>query len=130
MARLYVSLLIVPALLASGCMPETNRSPQRPAQVSMATHISTVHNVRIGEDEGADLVVFETNVQVCVRFSDAFLHRVAGDCLMVLRFPGPERTFSKPDYLAFLDQLHAYLTLTPVKPPPKESDPPAGRSPK
>ncbi len=126
MARLHVSSLIVLAILAGGCLPEMDRSPQGPAQVSMATHISAVHNVRIGENDQADIVVVETNAQVRVRFDDVFLRRVADDCLMVLRFPGPERTFDKPDYLAFLDQLHAYLTLTPVKPRPNESGPPTG----
>ena len=50
-----------------------------------------------------------------VRFSQDLLSRVEGDCLIVLRFSGPEKTFAKPEYLQFLDQLHAYLVLTPVR---------------
>jgi hypothetical protein len=116
------------AAVVSGCMPEANRPPQGPSEVSMATHISAVHNVRIGEDAAADIIVFETNAQVRVRFTDGFRGRVAGDCLMVLRFSEPQKTFDKQGYLAFLDQLHAYLTLTPVKPRPAGAGGPAGQS--
>jgi hypothetical protein len=82
----------------------------------MAVHICSVHNVRIGKDNQADIIVAETNDQICVRFNDTFLRRVEGDCLVVLRFSGPERVFDKQGYLAFLDQLHAYLTMTIIKP--------------
>jgi hypothetical protein len=34
----------------------------------------------------------------------------------VLGFDRADRILSKRDYLAFLDQLHAFFILTPVKP--------------
>jgi hypothetical protein len=106
------------AAMLGGCMPQqpTERAPQGPADVSMAKHISAAHGVRIGEDETADILVSETNAQVRVEFSENLLGRVEGDCLIVLRFSGAEKTFTKPEYLQFLDQLHAYLCLTPIRP--------------
>jgi hypothetical protein len=105
------------AAMVGGCMPQqpAEKAPQGPADVSMAKHISAAHGVRIGEDEAADILVVETNAQVTVRFRQDFLGWVERDCLMVLRFSGPEKTFAKPEYLSFLDQLHAYLVLTPVR---------------
>jgi hypothetical protein len=91
------------------------RAPQGLSAVSMARHISAAHGVRIGEDQTADILVSETNAQVRVTFSQDLLGRVEGDCLIVLRFSGPEKTFAKPESLQFLDHLHAYLVLTPIR---------------
>jgi len=85
------------------------------ANVSMAKHIRVAHGVRVGADAAADVIVSETNEMVTVRLSDDLLSRAKGNCLTVLRFSGPEKTLAKPEYVQFLDQLHAYLTFTPLQ---------------
>ncbi len=130
MARYLVPILIVlvslwsiMTALTGGCMSEVDRQPPGPAEVPMAVHISNVHKVRIGEDSEAHIVVFATNDLVRVRLSDDLLKRVYSDFMMVLRFESQEKTFDRQRYLMFLDQLHAYLMLTPLRTPaPWDSD--------
>jgi hypothetical protein len=78
----------------------------------MARHIHTAHGVLIGTNTAADVLVFKTNDMIRVVFNPQFLQRTGQDCLTVMSFPKSEKTLSKSDYLNFLDQLHAYLTMT------------------
>jgi len=116
MDRLYIALSIALVVLLGGCKPRqaSDRRPKGPAQVSMAEHISVAHGVHLGE-KNADIIVYETNALVYVEFSQDLLDRVESDCLIVLRFRESKKTFSRSGYLQFLDQLHAYLVLTPIQ---------------
>lgn len=85
----------------------------------MALHITNVHGVRIGSDDAAEIVVVETNGQIRITFTSSALNRIDPTCLTVMNFDGPSKTFPKREYLAFLDQLHAFFMVTPVKPKPE-----------
>lgn len=118
MARLYSPILILTlaiTLLSSCSQQSTQQKPQGPADVSMAKHITIAHNISIAETNTADIIVSETNSLVSVTLSSNFLSRVDNDALIVLRFNSSKKTFTKPEYMQFLDQLHAYLVLTPMK---------------
>ncbi len=82
----------------------------------MAVHITNVHDVRIGQDDTAEILVTETNGNVRVAFTQEVLKRVNPACLTVMEFDSSSKTFTKREYLAFLDQLHAFFMVTSVKP--------------
>ena len=115
MERLYAVISLIMITVLSGCMPVDQKAQRGPADVSMARHIRKAHHVQISDTAPADILVWETNNMIAVRFSDDFLKRVDSGCLTILNFQGPEQLFCKPDYLNFLDQLHAYLVLSPPK---------------
>jgi hypothetical protein len=67
----------------------------------MAVHITNVHDVRIGQDDTAEILVTETNGNVRVAFTQEVLKRVNPACLTVMEFDSSSKTFTKREYLAF-----------------------------
>ena len=120
MARLLITLGIL--LTVSACSPSqpdqpaASTQPKGPAQVAMAVHITRVHGVNIGSNDAAEILVAETNGLVRVTFTPAALKRIDPTCLTVMNFDGSTKTFSKREFLAFLDQLHAFFMVTTVQP--------------
>lgn len=118
--QIAVSVILLIALM-SGCAPQsaTNQANKGPEDISMARHICTAHGVWIDGEAPADIIVKKTNDMISIHLSTDFLKRTPSDCLPILRFQQPDKIVSKSEYRQFLDQLHAYLLLTPIQSNPQ-----------
>ena len=93
-----------------------------PAYMRMARHITAVHDVLIGEDESAELVVKPEVDGIEVVFTPGLLERLEPDCIHIIGFKKPRRSLNRKEYLSFLDKFHAYLMISPPKPRPDNPD--------
>lgn len=106
--------LVIPAL--TGCGPSNPQSQSADAEhfgnSKLIEHIKEEHGLWIGEEADAMILVSKTNQMIRVHFSDDILKQLPPDCLPVLRFNSPTKTFSEEEYEQFLQDLHDYLVLT------------------
>lgn len=88
-----------------------------PSKAYMAQHIGKLHKVIIGEGFGAGvhITVNYEDEEVWVLLSDDIQARTENEIGQVLKFTGNEQYMSREDYLSFLNQLHAYLTVSPIE---------------
>ena len=78
----------------------------------MIEHIAKEHDVRIGSEPDADILVSTSNDTVTVRFTAETMKRLPPDCLPILKFSGPERSFTETEFSGFLENIHDYLLVT------------------
>jgi len=81
----------------------------------MAKHISSAHGVIVAGDLGADVTVGYDGNTVTVSLSESLVDRTGGEILRALRLDEPSDSMERKEYLMFLNMLHAYLTVTPLR---------------
>ena len=100
-----------------GCVNNKDGGPGAwdPSDVFMSRHIRTAHGVILRNDVGADIMVQRKDKKVSIVFTERFIKKAGEDIVWVLGLGGVECVMSRKEYLSFLNKLHAYLTVTPVR---------------
>lgn len=109
-----IFILILMTMILNGCDTHS-MSSLHPADVYMAKHITSAHGVVIGSDKYADIIVGCNGDTVTVVLSDNFYSLSMEDPLLALSIPDKSFGLSKEEYIAFLNKLHAYLMIKPLK---------------
>ena len=87
-----------------------------PQDASVARHISDVHGFTIQESDNAHLKVTRNGREITAAFRPDVLEELGGEkALFVFSWETNPQTISKPEYLYFLEALHAYLVLNAPK---------------
>jgi len=82
----------------------------------MVSHISNCHGVMFGQEfvAGIDVELSYESGRVKVLLTERILDDAKDDLLEVLGFEETSRTMTRQEYLMFLNNFHAYLTVTPL----------------
>jgi hypothetical protein len=113
--------LLLPCLVLflASCSGEKKVDPTaaadwRPADATVAKHITSVHHFVISSDSGAHLRVDKDPAtgKIVGEFRKDVLEILGGEkALFVLGWDANPQTSSRHEYLFFLEALHAYLVL-------------------
>lgn len=114
--KLWTCAFSLTSLLLFGCGPTDHRQTGGHAEQhsgsKLIEHIAEGHDIWIGAEPDADVLVSRTNHAITVCFTAEALRRLPPDCLPILKFSGPERSFTETEYTRFLDTFHDYLLVT------------------
>lgn len=107
------------ALTLGACGKKKNSTASadwHPQDASVARHITDVHGFTISESEGSHLKVEKIERKIVATFRDDVLEELGGEkALFVFAWEQNPQTISRPEYLYFLEALHAYLVLNAPK---------------
>ncbi|MEM1442275.1 MAG: hypothetical protein AAGF67_08035 [Verrucomicrobiota bacterium] len=119
MKPLLTFSLLTLALSLGACGKKKNPTASadwHPQDASVARHITDVHGFTISEEEGSHLKVEKIEKKIVATFRDDVLEELGGEkALFVFAFEQNPQTISRPEYLYFLEALHAYLVLNAPK---------------
>lgn len=111
--------LLAITLLFGACTEKedpTNAVDWHPKDASVARHITSVHGFTITGDEGAHLKVSKVERTITCEFREDVLKELGGEkALFVFSWETNPQDISKPEYLYFLEALHAYLVINAPK---------------
>ncbi len=116
MKHLLLPCLVLFLASCSGGKKEdpTAAADWRPADATVAKHITSVHHFVISSDSGAHLRVDKDAAtgKIVGEFRKDVLDTLGGEkALFVLGWDANPQTSSRHEYLFFLEALHAYLVL-------------------
>lgn len=119
MNPLLILSLLVATLTLGACSKKedpTNAVDWHPQDASVARHISDVHGFMINGEEGAHLKVSKVERNIVCEFRPDVLKELGGEkALFVFSWETNPQEISKPEYLYFLEALHAYLVINAPK---------------
>ncbi|MEM6278487.1 MAG: hypothetical protein AAF733_03340 [Verrucomicrobiota bacterium] len=119
MKPLLTLTLLAFALSFGACAKKKNATASadwHPQNASVARHITDVHGFTISEEEGSHLKVEKIDRKIVATFREDVLEELGGEkALFVFAWEQNPQTISRPEYLYFLEALHAYLVLNAPK---------------